>query len=121
MLPVVAVVVGIGQRVARLGQHLVQAHLRFGDALVFAFFVERAQVALGFLAVELRPGNEPVQMRIGPAERDLQYVVQFGQVQVTSELKGAPHGGARTEQFGAYAVGHLVRSARDSPAPRRRR
>lgn len=94
MLPVVAVVVGIGQCVADLGQQLVEPRLRFGNAIVLVLvLVERAQVALCSGAVEFRPGSETVQMRIGPAERDLKDVVEFGQVQVGGELKSAPHGG----------------------------
>jgi hypothetical protein len=48
---------------------------------VLAFlFLERAEVVLGVKAVVARPGAEPVQMTVGPAERLLDDVVDLGQI-----------------------------------------
>ena len=81
VLPAIAVVIGISQRVARLGQHLVESHLGFAHALAAAFFlVERAQEALALGMIELRPGGEPVQVRIGLPERDLEDVVYLSEI-----------------------------------------
>lgn len=82
MTPVIAEVIDIGELVTRLGQHLVDAHLFLGDAGFAFLHLVRAQVEFGLRTVRVRAGTELVQVRVGPAERQLDNAVYLIEEQV---------------------------------------
>ena len=82
MTPVVAEVIDVVELVTHLGQHLVEAHVFLGDAGFAFLHLVRAQVEFGLRAVHVRAGTELVQVRVGPAERQLDNPVYLVEEQV---------------------------------------
>ena len=89
MRPVVAEVVHVAQLLARLAQELVEADVELVDTLL-AFL----DVVVGD---EVRPTPrvaevEAVQVRVGPAHRGLQDLVNVAEAHLPGNGQAAPHG-----------------------------
>ena len=111
VLPVVAEIVCVEQRVADVDQHLIQPHLLLRHALVTLIDRERAQVVLGLAAVVRGAAAEPVQVRIGPAERGLDDLVHFVKEQIRREFQPPPYRRPRPSQIYPDPQRHQIRAA----------
>jgi integrase len=93
-LPVVAVVVEVVQDVARLLERLVETYVGGRDAALvveLAFLgVVRAEKELAGAVERVPAEGEPVQMRVGPVERDLHQLVDGIEREVGPHVQSTP-------------------------------
>ncbi len=90
VFPAVAEVIEVAQRVAGIREHFVEAYLFLGHAGLALLHLIRAQVVLGLGTVMPRTGAELVQVTVGPAERDLEDLVDLVEEQAGCQLKSPP-------------------------------
>jgi hypothetical protein len=90
VFPAVAEVIEVAQRVAGIREHFVEAYLFLGHAGLALLHLIRAQVVLSLGTVIPRTGAELVQVTVGPAERDLEDLVDLVEKQAGCQLKPPP-------------------------------
>ncbi len=95
VVPAVSEVVLVPERVALVAQELVEPYVVLQHPLVALREVDvRDEVRRAVVS----PGAEPMEVRIGPAHRDLDDVMQLGQRQVARQLETPPDRGPRAVQ-----------------------
>jgi hypothetical protein len=116
--PVVTEVVGVEQPVAGLDEDLVEADgVRRHAGVGLVLGAERAQVALAVRCMTGRTGSELVQVAVGPAEGDLEDLVDLVEVQVAGELHTPPQRRCGPVEIDPDPIGDDVGAARPTPRP----
>ena len=87
MRPTVAEVVLVGERVAGVAEHLVEACIRLERALVALVNVELGQEVRASVRVT---EGEVVQMRVGPPHHLLHRIMDLAEVEVAWDRAAAP-------------------------------